>query len=127
MNTYDCSQNILPSHLNDPDLLSILELLNCNHFRNVLSDEFNDHPHSSSGSNIYTSIAGDYFRFIDVQGNGDYFYHSILKSRNILGRFKTAQNLRSYLSCTALFWFQKDEILNRIFQSYRIDYTLKSK
>ena len=77
---------------------------------------------SSIQTYIYVNIAGNYFRFVDVPGDGDCFHHSVLKNSNMSNRFKDVEELRLYLSSMVLCSFHNDELLQKIFQSYRIDY-----
>ena len=52
---------------------------------------------SIEDSNICLNFNGDYFKFIDVAGDGDCFHRSILKSNTILEKFNGVQELRIYL------------------------------
>ena len=68
---------------------------------------------------INADINRHYYRFIDVPG---VFYYSILKNSNMSNRFKSVEELRSYLSRMVLRLYDNDELLQKIFRSYRIDY-----
>ena len=45
---------------------------------------------------IYLRFNGDYFQFIDVPGDEDYFYHSVLEYSSLRGRFNCVQELKQY-------------------------------
>ena len=43
------------------------------------------------------NVDGKYSRFLDVPGDLDLFYHSVLKDYGISGRFHNLQSIRRYL------------------------------
>ena len=51
----------------------------------------------SYNGNIYLRFNSDHFKFIDVPGDGDCFYHSVLKCFNVFRRFNSVQEIRNYL------------------------------
>ena len=62
----------------------------------------------------------NHFRFIDVPGDGDCFFHSILKS-NYLSRFGSVHEVRTYLASRTEMDYPNDSILQRIFNFHRIN------
>ena len=46
---------------------------------------------------IYVNANGSIFKFIDVPGDGDCFYHSVLKDHNISNQFSCVQDIRCHL------------------------------
>ena len=73
-----------------------------------------------NNSNIYICMNRNYFHFIDVPGDGDCFFHRVLKS-TYLARFTSVYDLRMYLASRTEMNFANDFILQRIFDFHRID------
>jgi hypothetical protein len=42
----------------------------------------------------YVNVNDQYFRFVDVPGDGDCFYHSVLRDYELEKRFDDVQSLR---------------------------------
>ena len=71
--------------------------------------------------NIYLNVNGSYFKFIDVAGDGDCFYHSILKNINFYSTFKCVRELRAYLQKQVSNLLDFDVNLYKIFQYHDVD------
>ena len=65
----------------------------------------------SSCNQYYLNIDGEYFRFVDVPGDGNRFYHCILKDRDISSRFHNVEPVRRYLRAMVPLRYKKDEAL----------------
>ena len=76
---------------------------------------------SLHGNEILLNVNGSYFQFNYVPADGDCFYHSILKSDLMKGKFGSVYDLRYYLNKVVLLEIESDIILQRIFQFYMID------
>ena len=65
----------------------------------------------------YVNVNGKHFRFIDVTGNGNCFFHSVLKHHSLAERFgkDDQMSLRQYLSSVVLSCFQNDNVLQSLF------------
>ena len=74
--------------------------------------------------NICLNFNGNYFKFIDVPGDGDCFYHSALKYKDISQKFNGVQELRTYLRQMVNCCIHNDIVLQRIFIAKREDYAL---
>ena len=68
------------------------------------------------------NVKGNYFSFVDVPGDGDCFYHSVLKHPHMTDRFHTVQALRLYLRNSVVNSFQSDQFLQRLFQNEQTDF-----
>ena len=77
---------------------------------------------SIDDGNICLNYNGDYFKFIDVAGDGDCFYHSILKYNTISEKFNCVQELRIYMRDTVNHLFFHDQVLQHLFSHHRIDF-----
>ena len=51
----------------------------------------------------YVNVNDQYFRFVDVPGDGDCFYHSVLRDYELGKRFDDVQSLREFLRAWSLF------------------------
>ena len=71
---------------------------------------------------IFLELNGDYFKFIDVPGDGDYFFHSVLKYYNSSEKFNSVQGLRIYLKDMVNNWIHNDLVLQYLFTYKKIDY-----
>ena len=60
---------------------------------------------------ILLNVNGSHFQFHDVPADGDCFYHSILKSDLMKGKFRTVYELRHYLNKVVLLDIESDIIL----------------
>ena len=69
---------------------------------------------------IYICIDRNHFHFTDVPGDGDCFFHSILKS-NYLSRFSSVHELRMHLATRTELTYANDLILQQIFYFHRIN------
>ena len=67
------------------------------------------------------NVKGDYFLFIDVPGDGDCFYHSVLKHPHMTNKFNGVQHLRQYLRNSVIDLIASDEILQKLFHNERTD------
>lgn len=70
----------------------------------------------------YVNIKGQYFRLVDVPGDGDCFYHSVLRNTNLAKRFSNANSLRQYVTDMVSLWFENDGILRSLFLFEGKDY-----
>ena len=69
---------------------------------------------NQSGS-IFVNVNELYFKFIDVPGDGDCFFHSVLKNDIISDEFKCVQDIRVYLHKIVLETVGSDYYLQSIF------------
>ena len=73
-----------------------------------------------NNGDIFITIKEKYFQFIDVPGDGDCFFHSILKSEYLSG-FSSVHELRMYLGSRIEVNYTNDIFLQRIFTFHRMD------
>ena len=73
---------------------------------------------------IYLTYNGDDFKFIDVPGDGDCFYHSVLNYGSLQRRFNGVWELRQYLKNTVEYLYNNDNELQYLFSKERKDVTL---
>ena len=77
-------------------------------------------------SSIYVNFENINFRFHDVPGDGNCFYHSVLKCSNILRTYKSVEYLRSFSNSTVLCTIDKD--VPKYFyykgKKFQIDFTI---
>ena len=78
----------------------------------------------SYGGNIFLNHDGEYMKFIDVPGDGDCFYHSVLKYNNLSETFNGVHHLRHYLRDTVSQLYYNDPLLQRLFFKERQDFSL---
>ena len=78
----------------------------------------------SYGGNIFLNHDGEYMKFIDVPGDGDCFYHSVLKYNNLSETFNGVHHLRHYLQDTVSQLYYNDPLLQRLFFKERQDILL---
>ena len=71
--------------------------------------------------NIIVNVNGYYFKFIDVPGDGDCFFHSMLQEKTISYRFKDVQAIRFHLRGMVSDWYHNDYCLQQIFKVYESD------
>jgi len=64
---------------------------------------------------------GRNFKFIDVPGDGNCFYHSVLKVKELSNKFENAYRLREYLINSVLSTYENDLFLQRMFRYERIE------
>ena len=77
---------------------------------------------SIEDGNICLNFNGDYFKCIDVPGDGDCFNHGILKYNRIVEKLYGAQQLRIYLRDMVNNLFVRDQVLQNLFDHHRIDF-----
>ena len=65
--------------------------------------------------NVHLNFNGDYFKFIDVPGDGDCFYHSVLKYHNLQEKFNCVQQLIIYLRDMVYYLFSNDPMIQNLF------------
>ena len=73
---------------------------------------------------IYLIFNGDYFKFIDVPGDGDCFYHSVLNYDSLHRRFNGVLELRQYMRNVVEYMYYNDHVLQYLFSKERTDFTL---
>ena len=73
---------------------------------------------------IYLIFNGDYFKFIDVPGDGDCFYHSVLNYDSLHRRFNGVLELRQYMRNVVEYMYYNDHVLQYLFSKERTDLTL---
>ena len=61
---------------------------------------------------------GHQFDFIDVEGDGDCFFHALLKSTQIYDIFQSPSTLRTYLAQQVQSNYHQDPFLKHLFISY---------
>ena len=61
---------------------------------------------------------GHQFDFIDVEGDGNCFYHALLKSTQIYDLFQSQGTLRTYLAQQVQSNYHQDPFLKHVFVSY---------
>ena len=86
--------------------------------------EFNINKFHLQDGNIYLSFNGDDFKFIDVPGDGDCFYHSVLKYGSIQDKFNGVQELRQYMRDIIAYLYYNDGVLRFLFSYERQDVRL---
>ena len=74
-----------------------------------------------NNGNICICLDRKYFQFIDVPGDGDCFFHSILKSTYLSGFSSSVHELRMYLASRTKMNDANDIILQRIFHYHGVD------
>ena len=74
--------------------------------------------------NIFLSYNGVDFKFIDVPGDGDCFYHSVLKYDNMQDKFNGVHELRQYMRDTISYLYCNDGVLRSLFYCERQDVRL---
>ena len=77
---------------------------------------------SDLSGNIFVTVDGTNFKFVDVPPDGDCFYHSLLRCNTISDRFKDVADLRLFLKTSVLNNIGNDGILVKIFNHYRTDF-----
>ena len=76
---------------------------------------------SIHGVSYLLNINASYFKFVDVPGDGDCFFHSVLKNKSFAVRFTSVQQLRTYLSYTVHVLYNQDPFLQALFAFESID------
>ena len=82
----------------------------------------------------YVNVNEKYYRFVDVPGNGNCFYYSVLRHQSLEQRFDKSDSasLRQYLSSVVSTCFRDDEVIQNLFEltlltPYTERYTLGTK
>ena len=70
------------------------------------------------------NVDGNNFKFVDVPGDGNCYFHCILKLPFLLEQFDSTNDIRSYLSQTVQLTYNNDPLLRKIFTKDRVDYNL---
>ena len=70
----------------------------------------------------YLNIKGQNFRLINVLGNGDCFYYSVLRNTSLAECFKNTNSLRLCVTGMVLLWFENDRVLHSLFSFEGKDY-----
>ena len=65
--------------------------------------------------NIYLFLNGDDFKLIDVPGDGDCFFHSVLEYDSIKEKFSSVQELRQYMKYIVAYYYGSDRLLQYLF------------
>ena len=76
---------------------------------------------SIHGVSYLLNINASYFKFVDVPGDGDCFFHSVLKNKSFAFKFISVQQLRTYLSYTVHVLYNQDPFLQALFAFESID------
>ena len=76
------------------------------------------------GPSYFVNVNNLYFKFVDVPGDGDYFFHSLLKNNSFAAKFPNVQQLRLYLSYTVHLLYNQGSFLRRLFEWERISLTM---
>ena len=63
--------------------------------------------------NYYLNINGYYLKFVYVPGDGDCFYHSILKNSILSQRFGSVQEMKVFVKDTVLVQYRNDLFLRK--------------
>ena len=83
----------------------------------INQDTISDSIFQSNNGDICIYVDRKYFQFIDVPGEGDCFFQSILKS-NYLSGFNSVHGLRMYLVFRTEMNYTNDPILQKIFHRH---------
>ena len=72
----------------------------------------------------YVNVNGKYYRFVDVPGNGNCFYYSVLRHQSLEQRFDKSDSasLRQYLSSVVSTCFRDDEVVQNLFEYEGVNY-----
>jgi len=72
----------------------------------------------------YVNVNGKYYRLVDVPGNGNCFYYSVLRHRSLAQRFGKgdSMSLRQYLSSIVSTCFREDEVIQSLFEYEGVNY-----
>ena len=72
----------------------------------------------------YVNVNGKYYRFVDVPGNGNCFYYSVLRHQSLEQRFDKSDSasLRQYLSSVVSTCFRDDEVIQNLFEYEGVNY-----
>ena len=62
-----------------------------------------------------------FFKLVDVPGDGDCFYYSVLKIKSLSDRFPNVQSLRSHLINTVLSTYNSDQYLQFLFNKENVE------
>ena len=68
-----------------------------------------------SNQNIIVNVNGHHFKFVDVNGDGDCFFHSMLKNQLMSNQFKNVQEMSIYLRQIVTYLYYKDQCMQQIF------------
>ena len=93
-----------------------------NQFDSILEKRTSFDFNESDTLNYYLNINGNYFKFVDVPGDGDCFYHSILKNSILSKRFGSVQEMKLFVKDTVLVQYRNDLLLRKIFLLENMDY-----
>ena len=70
----------------------------------------------------YVNVNRKIFRFVDVPGDGDCFYHSVLRHYDLGRRFSDVKSLRQFLTGMVSLWFDNDQLLRSLFLFEGVDH-----
>ena len=62
------------------------------------------------------NVNGKYFKFIDVPGDGDCYFHCCLKNPYVSDKFDSVREIRSSLQLNVQHLYNSDPILKRLFE-----------
>ena len=79
---------------------------------------------ATNGFLYLVNVNGLYFKFVDVPGDGDCFFHSLLKKNSFAAKFPNVKQLRLYLSYTVHLLYNQGSFLRRLFEWERISLTM---
>ena len=75
----------------------------------------------------FLNVENKYFKFHDVPGDGNCYYHSILMYSKFFNSYKNVKNLRYFINYSVLSMINCDEILIKIFRFFHVDVKLWSE
>ena len=70
------------------------------------------------------NVNGKYFKFIDVPGDGDCYFHCCLKQPYVSDKFDSVREIRSSLQLNVQHLYNSDPILKRLFEFEKKDYKI---
>ena len=75
------------------------------------------------GGSYFLNINASYFKLVDVPGDGDCFFHSVLKNNSLAVKFTSVEQIMFYLSYIVHVLYNQDPFLQALFTVERINVT----